>query len=141
MIVRRLGLLLFTLAAASCTKTSHLGSTPASDAAASDAAASDAAAPAATWRSAGHDDDNTRSQPLEHKLDPSNVSRLGIKWFFRTEGDPWATPAVDETAIYVPDSLGNLFAVERESGNLLWKRRIEDITGVAKVVARATPTI
>ena len=93
------------------------------------------------WLSAGHDLDNTRHQPHEHQISPDNVGRLGIKWFFRTDGDVWATPAVDETAVYVPDSQGNLFAVERETGNLIWRRRIDDITGVPRVVARATPTI
>src|SRR4051812_9150558 len=79
-------------------------------------------APAAkpgVWPSAGHDNDNTRSQPLETRIGPNNVGRLGIKWFFLTEGDVWATPAVDETTVYVPDSLGNLFAVDRQTGSLV----------------------
>src|SRR4051794_28604487 len=60
-------------------------------------------APPSQWLSAGHDDNNSRSQPLEHNIDRDSVGRLGIKWFFETEGDVWATPAVDEAAVYVPD--------------------------------------
>jgi polyvinyl alcohol dehydrogenase (cytochrome) len=103
--------------------------------------AQDAELQRSAWSSAGHDNDNTRNQPLEKGIDPNNVGRLGVKWFFRTEGDVWATPAVDETTVYVPDSQGNLFAVDRQTGVLTWQRRIEDITGVPRVVARATPTI
>jgi polyvinyl alcohol dehydrogenase (cytochrome) len=96
---------------------------------------------AGNWLSAGHDDNNSRSQPLEHSISRENVGRLGIKWFFETEGDVWATPAVDDTTVYVPDASGNLFAVDRSSGELTWRRRIDEITDVPGVVARATPTI
>ena len=48
------------------------------------------------WRMIGHDVNNTRSQPLESRISPRNVSRLLPKWVVTTAGDVSATPAVIE---------------------------------------------
>jgi polyvinyl alcohol dehydrogenase (cytochrome) len=95
----------------------------------------------AKWRSAGHDLSNSRSQPLETQIHTGNASRLTPKWVFQTEGDVWATPSVDANNLYFPDARGNLFAVQRSTGTQLWKRKVQDYTGVAGVIARTTPAI
>lgn len=95
----------------------------------------------ATWPSAGYDAQNTRYNKAEKTLDVHNVGRLVPKWRLPTEGDVSATPAVDATTVYVPDFAGNLFAVDRESGEVRWQANIGDLTGIPGDHARATPAI
>jgi polyvinyl alcohol dehydrogenase (cytochrome) len=94
-----------------------------------------------TWASAGYDAQNTRYNPAERKLGVRNVGRLVPKWRLPTQGDVSATPAVDATTVYVPDFAGNLYAVDRESGEVRWQVNIGDLTGIPGNHARATPAI
>lgn len=93
------------------------------------------------WTSAGYDAQNTRYNKAEKTLGVHNVGRLVPKWRLPTEGDVSATPAVDATTVYIPDFAGNLFAVDRESGEVRWKANIGDLTGIPGNHARATPAI
>jgi len=49
---------------------------------------------------------------------------------FTTGGDVSATPTVDGDAVYFPDWAGNLFAVKKDSGRLIWSHKISDYDGV-----------
>ncbi len=93
------------------------------------------------WTSAGQDVNNTRHQSTENKIGSENVADLVVKWEFATGGDVSATPAVDGTAIYFPDFAGNLYALDRGTGALLWQRQISEYTGVSFDFARTTPAI
>src|SRR5215216_3836013 len=93
------------------------------------------------WLMAGHDLRNTRYQNTESTISVANAANLAVKWQFTTGGDVSATPAVDDTAIYVPDWAGNLFAIDRNTGALLWSHQIADYTGVAGDYVRTTPAI
>src|SRR4051794_31990620 len=93
------------------------------------------------WLGAGHDNQNSRWQPSETRLGVANVAQLAPKWTFTTGGDVSATPAVDGNTVYVPDWSGNLFAIDRKSGTLVWSHRISDYTGVPGDLVRATPAI
>jgi polyvinyl alcohol dehydrogenase (cytochrome) len=95
----------------------------------------------ALWPSAGQNIANTRHQAAERKLAVANVHRLGVKWSFTTGGDVSATPAVDGQRVYVPDWAGNLFAIDRKTGQPLWSVNIPAATGVPGDKARATPVI
>jgi polyvinyl alcohol dehydrogenase (cytochrome) len=95
----------------------------------------------AKWRSAGHDLSNSRSQPQETQIGRTNANRLTPKWIFQTDGDVWATPSLDANNLYFPDAKGNLFAVNRATGAQLWKRKVQEYTGVANVISRTTPAI
>jgi len=55
------------------------------------------------WPMIGHDSTNTRSQPLEHRIKPSNAHRLAPKWVATIGGDVSATPAVVDGAVYFGD--------------------------------------
>src|SRR5262245_26114336 len=70
------------------------------------------------WRMIGHDSTNTRSQPFEHTIKPSNVGLLNLKWTATTTGDVSATPAVVDGAVYFGD-FGN--APGNTHGGTLWK--------------------
>jgi polyvinyl alcohol dehydrogenase (cytochrome) len=60
---------------------------------------------------------------------------------FTTGSDVSATPTVDGEAVYFPDWDGNLFAVEKESGRLIWSRKISDYDGVTGAFSRVSPAV
>ncbi|HXS94529.1 MAG TPA: PQQ-binding-like beta-propeller repeat protein [Candidatus Limnocylindrales bacterium] len=92
-----------------------------------------------TWPVAGHDLANTRSQPTENLINRQNVSSLTPKWTFHTGGDVSATPAVGAAAVYVPDWKGNLYAINRTTGQQIWATRISQYDGVTNSYSRVTP--
>src|SRR5258705_13668993 len=93
------------------------------------------------WQIAGQNLSNTWSQPAEHSISPANVKNLSPKWVFATGGDVSATPTVDGDAVYFPDWGGNLFAVKKESGRLIWSRKISTYDGVAGALSRVSPAV
>src|SRR5258708_23555073 len=93
------------------------------------------------WQIAGQDLANTWSQPAEHSISPANVKGLKPKWVFTTGGDVSATPTVDGDAVYFPDWGGNLFAVKKNSGQLIWSHKISEYDGVSGAVSRVTPAV
>src|SRR5258705_8058927 len=78
------------------------------------------------WRIAGQNLANKWNQPAEHLISPANVNNLSPKWIFTAGGDVSATPTVAGNAVYFPDWGGNLFAVKKQSGDLLWSHKISD---------------
>ena len=93
------------------------------------------------WRIAGQNLNNSWSQPAEHSISPANVQGLNPKWVFTTGGDVSATPTVDGDAVYFPDWGGNLFAVSKESGRLIWSHKISDYNGVDGSISRVSPAV
>ncbi len=93
------------------------------------------------WTSAGGDRQNTRYQQSEHRLGVDSVADLGVEWVFETGGDVSATPAVDGDTVYFPDWAGNLFAVDKKTGELRWQVSITAATGIPGDKARATPAV
>jgi polyvinyl alcohol dehydrogenase (cytochrome) len=53
-----------------------------------------ARADAASWKMAGQNLANSRTQPAEFWVSPSSVKRLKLKWTFTGHGDESATPSV-----------------------------------------------
>ena len=93
------------------------------------------------WSIAGQNLSNTWSQPAEHSINPANVNGLSPKWVFTTDGDVSATPTVADDAVYFPDWGGNLFAVKKETGRLIWSHQISDYDGVAGAISRVSPAV
>ena len=93
------------------------------------------------WRIAGQNLGNTWSQPAEHLIGPNNVKGLSPKWIFTTGGDVSATPTVDGDAVYFPDWAGNLFAVKKDSGHLIWSHKISEYDGVDGAISRVSPAV
>jgi polyvinyl alcohol dehydrogenase (cytochrome) len=93
------------------------------------------------WRIAGQNLNNTWSQPAEHSISPKNVQNLKTKWVFTTGGDVSATPTVDGDAVYFPDWAGNLFAVKKSNGRLIWSHKISEYDGVDGAISRVSPTV
>jgi polyvinyl alcohol dehydrogenase (cytochrome) len=93
------------------------------------------------WNSAGGNLQNTRFQAREDTLSPDNVGELEVKWAFTTGGDVSATPAVIGRTVYFPDRAGNLYAVDKWTGEQKWKASIPAATGVPDDYARSTPAV
>lgn len=93
------------------------------------------------WPSAGQNLSNTRHQNQDGGIGVNNASRLAVKWTYTTAGDVSATPAVDATKVYFPDWAGELYAVDRRSGQLVWKASIPAASGVPFDKARSTPVV
>jgi polyvinyl alcohol dehydrogenase (cytochrome) len=93
------------------------------------------------WRIAGENLSNSWSQPAEHSISPANVKNLSPKWVFTTGGDVSATPTVDGDAVYFPDWGGNLFAVNKNSGRLIWSHKISEYDGVEGAISRVSPAV
>src|SRR6266436_8467322 len=95
----------------------------------------------ADWRIAGQNLSNTWSQPRERSISPANVNRLTPKWVFTTGGDVSATPTVADDAVYFPDWGGNLFAVKKNDGSLIWSHKVSEYDGVDGAIARVSPAV
>ena len=95
----------------------------------------------AAWNSAGQDLANTRSQFQESGIGPTNVGGLKTAWTFTTGGNVSATPTVSGNSVYFPDLKGNLYAVNKQDGALLWSHSMSDYTGVTGTVTRVSPAI
>lgn len=96
---------------------------------------------AADWPMMGRDLSNSRSQPAETKIGVANVKQLTPKWTFTTGGDVSATPTVSGNAVYFPDWGGNLFAVRRDTGAMIWSHKISDYNHVPGSIARVSPAV
>jgi polyvinyl alcohol dehydrogenase (cytochrome) len=93
------------------------------------------------WPTAGQNLNNSRSQPAEHSISPANVKNLSPKWVFTTTNDVSATPTVVGDAVYFPDWGGNLYAVNKESGSLIWSHKISDYNRINGSFSRVSPAV
>lgn len=92
------------------------------------------------WPVAGQNVRDTRSSE-SNALNRDNVKSLAPKWVFTTQNDVSATPTVAGDAIYFPDWAGNLYAVNRKTGQMIWSHLISDYDHVPGAVARVSPAI
>jgi polyvinyl alcohol dehydrogenase (cytochrome) len=100
-----------------------------------------AASSGGDWSFAGANLQNTRYQNNPVQISLGNASKLGVQWQFVTGGDVSATPALDANNAYFPDAAGNLYAVNRATGQQVWSHQIVEYTGVTGDYARTTPAI
>jgi polyvinyl alcohol dehydrogenase (cytochrome) len=103
-----------------------------------------AAGPAAAqntgdWPMAGQNLDNTRSAANEHTIGLDNVGKLAPRWSIDTDGNVSATPTVVDGIVYFPDWGGTLWAVNAANGQVKWKKKVGDYTGIPNDVSRTSP--
>ena len=115
------------LVAAAAIAVAALGSTPSTAHAA--ASCGEASAPGGDWPTYGHDLSNTRSQPNERVISPADVPFLTPAWTFSTakaggEGDITGTPIVADGCAYVATNGGWVFAMNADTGALVWKAQL-----------------
>jgi outer membrane protein assembly factor BamB len=86
----------------------------------------------ASRAAAGHDASlvGTRST-TDTSVDAANVARLGVRWRFpfdaRTgsSGSFASTPVTDTATLYFQDLRSNVYALDRATGRLRWRRRYD----------------
>lgn len=90
--------------------------------------------PGGEWRQYGHDLSNSRSQPAETTIGPDNVRSLAPAWVFSAgdavdpgeEGGAFSnTPVVADGCVYLTSNTGWVFALNADTGALLWRRHLE----------------
>jgi polyvinyl alcohol dehydrogenase (cytochrome) len=94
-----------------------------------------------SWRFWGGNISNTHNNPFERFLTKEKVSQIEPKWTFTTGGDVSATPTVDSIGVYAPDWAGNLFKIDRHSGEAIWSHKISEYTGISGSLSRNSPAI
>lgn len=94
-----------------------------------------------SWTMGGHDLSNTRSNPFEHLLSPTEVHRLAVRWHLTTHGDVSATPAVAGGAVYVPDWGGWFSKLDAATGRVLWSHQVSEYDGTPGAVSRTSPVV
>jgi polyvinyl alcohol dehydrogenase (cytochrome) len=82
-----------------------------------------------TWKLAGHNAANSRTQPLETLITPANAGTLATKWEFTTHGDVSATPTVYGGTVFFPDNGGYLNAVNASTGVTVWQDTMANLDG------------
>src|SRR5262245_25860541 len=93
------------------------------------------------WGMIGNEPINSRNQPLERTIDPENAHRLAVKWVATTTGDVSATPAVVDGVVYFGDFGGTLWALDANTGDVIWSHKVSDYTGIANDIARTSPSV
>ncbi len=96
---------------------------------------------APSWTSGGQSTADTRNQPNEITIGPSNVGTLAVKWSFTTGASVSATPTVAGRQVYFPDWAGNLYALDANSGKQMWETQISSYTGISGDASRTSPAI
>jgi polyvinyl alcohol dehydrogenase (cytochrome) len=93
----------------------------------------------------GQNVQNTASNDEERKISTSNVARLAPKWVANTGGDVSARAAVVGGAVYFPDFGGNLWALDADTGAVIWKVQLSTLfVGLPPgtvVVSRTSPAV
>jgi outer membrane protein assembly factor BamB len=87
------------------------------------------AAPGGEWRTFGHDYSNTRTQDQEKVISAADAPLLSPAWTFSTvdaggEGDITGTPIVADGCAYVATNRGWVFALNADTGKLVWKAKL-----------------
>ena len=93
------------------------------------------------WPVAGQNAANLRDQPAETFLGTSNAGSMVAKWVFTTGSDVSATPTVGTNTVFVPDWAGNLYAINLETGALLWSHQISEYDGYSSALTRVSPAL
>jgi polyvinyl alcohol dehydrogenase (cytochrome) len=77
------------------------------------------------WTMGGQNLSNWRNQG-ETPISSQNVGKLKLKWSFATGGDVSATPAVANGIVYFPDFAGNFYALNANTGAVVWTARVSE---------------
>ncbi|HEX8067760.1 MAG TPA: PQQ-binding-like beta-propeller repeat protein [Thermoleophilaceae bacterium] len=81
------------------------------------------------WRSFGKDYSNSRFQDREKLISPGDAPTLRPAWTFSTvegggSGDVTGTPVVVDGCVYVATNRGWVFAMNADTGALVWKAKV-----------------
>lgn len=97
--------------------------------------------PPSDWPMFGQNLANTATNSSETKISPKQAYKLKMKWSFTTGGDVSARAAVVNGIVYFPDWAGNLFAVNANTGKLIWKHQLSDYNLPTNTHSRTSPAV
>ena len=94
------------------------------------------------WPMFGQNVSNTAATSTPgNSMSPKQISKLKPKWVFTTGGDVSARAAVVNGVAYFPDWAGNLWAVDAQSGHLVWSHKLSDYGLTPGTVSRTSPAV
>jgi len=112
------------LSAGACS--THIGSSPKPEPAGNDVFAGAPpqvlAAGVNQWALPGHDYDNTRDAGAS-PIDAASVSRLTVAWTVAMSGPLTTVPIIVGNRIYVEDDAGAVAAIDRSTGQVVWRSK------------------
>lgn len=76
------------------------------------------------WPSYGHDLHNTRTNIADTEIGPDTVADLALDWEIPDLVGVTGTPVVDDGAAYFTDWMGQVWAVEADTGDEVWRQKI-----------------
>lgn len=100
------------------------------------------------WSSYGQNLQNTRAQSKEKKIDASNAGSLAAAWMFTADAEAGetgafqSTPVIAEGCVFMTNGSGWIYALNADSGKLVWKGRFErTVEGVCCGATLFAPTV
>ncbi|KAJ7524117.1 hypothetical protein O6H91_18G078600 [Diphasiastrum complanatum] len=94
------------------------------------------------WLNHGGNLQNQRFAQYENKINVKSVSRLRIKWTSFIGASVSATASISDGNLYFPDWDGHLYALAEQTGAVVWKKNLTQLTGSAIAVkSRNTPAV
>lgn len=85
--------------------------------------------PGGDWPSYGHDVFHTRHQDEEDQITPARAATLGAAWSWTApdgQGSFSGTPAVADGCAYVGSQTGWVYALNAETGDVVWATHVEE---------------
>jgi len=76
-----------------------------------------------------------------NSMSPKQIAKLKPKWTLTTGGDVSARAAVVNGVVYFPDWGGNIWAVDSESGHVVWSHQLSDYGLATGTVSRTSPSV
>ncbi len=93
------------------------------------------------WPMFGQNYQNTASNDTERKISTSNIATLAPKWVATTGGDVSARAAVVDGVVYFPDWGGNLWALDADTGAIIWQHQLSDYGLPTGSFSRTSPAV
>jgi len=93
------------------------------------------------WPMFGQNLANSANNAAETAISTTTVSSLKTKWTFTTGGDVSARASVVKGVAYFPDWGGNLWALNANTGELIWSHQLSDYGLAAGTFSRTTPAV
>jgi polyvinyl alcohol dehydrogenase (cytochrome) len=93
------------------------------------------------WPMFGQNLQNTASNAGERKISTLNVATLAPKWVATTGGDVSARAAVVGGVVYFPDWGGNMWALDANTGAVIWQHQLSHYGLPAGTISRTSPAV
>lgn len=91
------------------------------------------------WARYTLDDAHSRHQIAETRIGPNNVSSLAAAWTFQADGgspppDFNGVPIVSDGCVYLGSIAGDLYALNADTGELVWRQSFTIIDGLGQTI-------